>query len=53
MQGGGERVMKAISKALKAKIYTIHKTVDDEEIVEIGSEFDKVIAKVEPQFEPK
>jgi len=41
MEGGGERVMRAIHKALKAKIYTMRKEIKGEEIEEISTEAER------------
>jgi hypothetical protein len=46
MEGGGERVMRAISKALKAKIYTMLKEVKGKEIEEIGTEAEKRLVRI-------
>jgi len=45
MEGGGERVMRAIHKALKAKIYTMLKEVKGKEIEEIGTEAERHIVR--------
>jgi hypothetical protein len=46
MEGGGERVMRAISKVLKAKIYTMLKEVKGNEIEEIGTEAEKRLVRI-------
>jgi len=46
MEGGGERVMRAISKALKAKIYTMLKEVKGEEIEEISTEAERRLVRM-------
>jgi len=45
MEGGGERVMRAIGKALKAKIYTMLKEIEGKEIEEISTELEKEIVR--------
>jgi len=40
-QGGGERVMNSIFKALGARLYTFSKKNTNEEIIEIGNTEDK------------
>jgi len=45
MEGGGERVMRAIRKALKAKIYTMLKEIEGKEIEEISTELEKEIVR--------
>jgi len=45
MEGGGERVMRAIHKALKAKIYTMLKEVKGKEIEEISTEAERHIVR--------
>jgi len=44
MEGGGERVMRAISNVLKAKIYTMLKEIEGKEIEEISSEAERRLA---------
>jgi len=46
MEGGGERVMRAIHKALKAKIYTMLKEVKAKEIQEISTEAERRLVRV-------
>lgn len=46
MEGGGERVMRAISKALKAKIYTMLKDIKGEEIEEISTETERRLVRI-------
>lgn len=41
MEGGGERVMRAMHKALKAKIYTMLKEVKGKDIEEISTEHER------------
>jgi len=41
MKGGGERVMQAMHRALKAKVYTMLKEIEGEEIEEISSEYER------------
>lgn len=48
MEGGGERVMRAISKTLKAKIYTVSKEIEGEEIEEIGTEAERHLTRMAP-----
>jgi hypothetical protein len=45
MEGGGERVMRAISKVLKAKIYTMLKEIEGKEIEEISTEAEKRLTR--------
>jgi len=45
MEGGGERVMRAMGKALKAKIYTMLKEIEGKEIEEISTELEKEIVR--------
>jgi hypothetical protein len=46
MEGGGERVMRAINKTLKAKIYTMLKEVKGREIEEISTEAEKRLVRM-------
>lgn len=46
MEGGGEKVMRALHQTLKAKIYTIAKEVKGQEIEEIGTEAERRLATV-------
>lgn len=46
MEGGGERVMHAIGKALKAKIYTMLKEIEGKEIEEISTESEKRLVRM-------
>ena len=41
MEGGGEKVMRAIQRALKAKIYTMLKEIEGKEIEEISTEAER------------
>ncbi len=45
MEGGGERVMRAIHKVLKAKVYTILKEVEGKEIEEISTESERRLVR--------
>jgi hypothetical protein len=46
MEGGGEKVMRAVSKALKAKIYTMLKEIKGKEIEEISTEAEKRLVRL-------
>lgn len=43
-RGGGERVMEAIYKTLKAKVYTFNKRLHGEEIEEVGNNITRTAA---------
>jgi len=45
MEGGGERVMRAIHKVLKAKIYTVLKEIEGREIEEISTEAERELVR--------
>jgi hypothetical protein len=45
MEGGGERVMRAISRVLKAKIYTMLKEIEGREIEEISTEAERHLVR--------
>jgi hypothetical protein len=45
MEGGGERVMRAISKVLKAKICTMLKEIEGKEIEEISTEAERHLVR--------
>jgi len=44
-EGGGEQVMRAMYKAVGARIYTILKEIKGSEFVELGSELDRKVAQ--------
>jgi hypothetical protein len=46
MEGGGERVMRALYKTLKAKVYTFVKEIKGEEIEEISTEAERRLAQI-------
>ena len=45
-EGGGERVMRAITKTFKSKIYTYNKGIKGDDIEEIGKEMEKILTMI-------